>query len=183
MTYVTKADGSRVPLDLSKVERTCLRAGASQSLSKKISGYISEVAYDGISTRQIYKLVLAALAGEVEHPEVKHRYRLKESIMMLGPAGFNFESYMARVLAENGYQVAGIRSVVKGRCVEHEIDISLISSDGRHVMAECKYHNSPGTFTGLKDSMYTHARFLDIRERNAGLYDTQMIISNTRMSG
>ena len=85
--------------------------------------------------------------------------------MLLGPAGFNFESYMAAVLAANGYEIISIRSKVRGKCVEHEIDLSILSKNGDKAMVECKYHNSLGIFTGLKESMYTHARFLDITEK------------------
>ena len=178
---VIKSDGRRAPFDPQKVEATCMRAGASPSLAKRIAQYISETAYDGIRTRQIYELVLAALAGETGQPEIKHRYRLKEAIMLLGPAGFNFESYMAQVLASNGYKVLSIRSKVKGRCVEHEIDLAIASKDGTQIMVECKYHNSVGTFTGLKESMYTHARFLDIAEET-DLFGKEMLVSNTRVS-
>jgi hypothetical protein len=179
---VVKADGRRVPFDLCKVESTCRRAGASPTLAKKIAQYVSEVAYEGISTRQIYELTLAALAGETEHPEIKHRYRLKEAIMLLGPAGFNFESYMAQVLGSNSYEILSIGSRVKGRCIEHEIDITIRAPDGSKIMAECKYHNSAGTFTGLKESMYTHARFIDINEQIPSSFKGEMLISNTRVS-
>jgi hypothetical protein len=52
----------------------------------------------------------------------------------------------------NGYKVLSIRSKAKGRCVEHEIDLA-VTKEGIRVMVECKYHNSAGTFTGLKESM------------------------------
>ncbi|HKZ61318.1 MAG TPA: ATP cone domain-containing protein [Nitrososphaera sp.] len=178
---VIKADGRRVPFDVYKVEATCRRAGASPFLAKRIAHDIAEIAYEGIRTREIYELVLAALAGETQHPEIKHRYRLKESIMLLGPAGFNFETYVAQVLAANGYEILSIRSKVKGRCVGHEIDLA-IAKDGSKIMIECKYHNFAGTFTGLKESMYTHARFLDIAEGKTELFEKEMLVSNTRVS-
>jgi hypothetical protein len=164
-----------------KVEATCRRAGASPSLAKRTAQYIAEIAYEGISTREIYKLTLAALAGETGHPEIKHRYRLKESLMLLGPAGFNFESYVAQVLASNGYEVLSIRSKVNGKCVAHEIDVA-IAKGGVRVMVECKYHNSAGTLTGLKESMYTHARFLDITEGKTDQFAKEMLVSNTKVS-
>ena len=179
--FVKKADGRKAPFDMYKVEATCRRAGASHFLAKRIASYIAEIAYEGISTRQIYKMVLAALAGETEHPEIKHRYRLKESIMLLGPAGFNFESYMAQVLAVNGYRVSSIRSKIKGKCIEHEIDLELLKDEDR-IMVECKYHNSAGAFTGVKESMYTHARFVDIIEGGQRVFGKEMLISNTRVS-
>lgn len=178
---VVKSDGRRVPFDMYKVEGTCRRAGAGPSVAKRIAQYISEVAYDGITTREIYKLTLAALAGETEHPEIKHRYRLKESLMMLGPAGFNFESYIGQVLASDGYEISSVRTKAIGKCVEHEIDLA-VEKHGVKVMVECKYHNYFGAFTGLKESMYTHARFLDIGEGNPKLFDKEMLVTNTRIS-
>jgi restriction endonuclease len=114
---------------------------------------ISQKLHDGISTRDIYELVLAALAGETEHPEINNRYRLKEPIMLLGPAGFNFESYVAQVLAANGYEILSIRSKVKGRCVEHEIDLA-ITKDGGRIMIECKYHNSTDFYRAKRIDVY-----------------------------
>lgn len=167
---VVKADGRRAPFDPNKVEKTCMRAGATSSLATRIAEYIAGIAYEGISTREIYELVLAALSAETDHPEIKHRYRLKESIMLLGPAGFNFESYVAQVLAANGNEILSMRSKVKGRCVTHEIDLAIVK-DGHKFMVECKYHNFAGAFTGLKESMYTHARFLDISEGEHELFE------------
>lgn len=81
----------------------------------------------------------------------------------------------------NGYKVLSIRSKAKGRCVEHEIDLA-VTKEGIRVMVECKYHNSAGTFTGLKESMYTHARFLDITEGKEDLFEKEMLVSNTKIS-
>lgn len=101
---------------------------------------------------------------------------------MLGPAGFNFESYMAQVLASNGFRILSIRSRAPGRCIEHEIDLIMEAEDGSRIMAECKYHNYAGTFTGLKESMYTHARFMDLIEQRDDSFKKEMLISNTRVS-
>jgi hypothetical protein len=86
-----------------------------------------------------------------------------------------------RVLGANGYKVLSIRSKVKGRCVEHEIDLAMVK-DGSRIMVECKYHNSVGTFTGLKELMYTHARFLDITQGKTDLFEKEMLVSNTLVS-
>jgi|SRR5581483_7193496 len=101
-------------------------------------------------------MVLAALAGETERPEIKHRYRLKESLMLLGPAGFIFESYIGQVFAKCGYRIDSVRSIVAGRCITHEIDLEVtLVGNAAKIMVECKYHNFAGAYTGLKESMYT----------------------------
>jgi len=80
--FVIKADGSKSSFESRKVESTCIRAGASPAVAKRIAQYIEDVACNGIRTREIYKLVLAALAGEADKLGIKHRYRLKESLML-----------------------------------------------------------------------------------------------------
>jgi hypothetical protein len=184
-TLVVKADGRKVPFDPTKIEASCIRAGATPLLAKSIAEHIEKQLYDGITTREIYKKVLAALAAQTDHPEIKHRYRLKESIMLMGPSGFNFEFFIARVLEANGYKVESLRSKIKGKCVEHEVDIVVVSIEDRdssRIMVECKYHNYRGAFTGLKESLYTHARFLDLRENNNEKFDKEMLVSNTQIS-
>lgn len=177
--YVTKADGTRVPFDYDKVRRTCMRAGASRKLANSIADKISDQVRQGIRTGAIYKMVLRALASEEEGHVIKHRYRLKESLMRMGPAGFQFEEYVARILENAGYQINSLRSEIQGKCVRHEVDISVYSKKtGKKCMVECKYHNMPGIFTGIKDSLYTHARFLDL-----GLhFDSEMLVTNTKVS-
>jgi hypothetical protein len=126
-------------------------------------------------------MVLSALAGE--HPGIKHRYRLKESIMLMGPSGFNFESYIAQILEQHGYKIESIRTKLKGHCVDHEVDLVIVSmSNLKRIMVECKYHNSVGVYTGLKESLYTHARFLDLKEGDGREFDKEMLVSNTKVS-
>lgn len=177
--FVIKANGEKVPFNHNKVIATCIRAGASRKLAKKVSEKVSLQIHDGISTREVYRLVLASLSQFEEGGVIHHRYRLKESIMQLGPAGFLFENYVSRILEDHGYQTQSIRKIVNGRCVKHELDIVVYRPDSKErLFVECKYHNSPGVFTGLKESLYTHARFLDLKD----LFDGEMLVCNTRIS-
>ena len=77
MKFVTKADGSKVPLDLEKVKKTCIRAGCSIKLANEIVKIISEKIYDEISTRKIYKMILETLSKR-GLTKVKYRYHLEE---------------------------------------------------------------------------------------------------------
>jgi hypothetical protein len=177
--YVVKANGQRVPFDHHKVEATCIRAGASKKLAHFVSNEVYRQIRSGMSTRKIYKLVLKALASDKHGQIVKQRYRLKESIMLMGPAGFHFENYTARILQDYGYEIRGLRAELDGKCVQHEVDIMAFSGgNNKRYMIECKYHNLPGIFTGLKESLYTHARFLDLDAH----FDKEMLVCNTRVS-
>lgn len=177
--YVLKASGQTVPFDSNKVEATCVRAGASKKLAEQVVKKVRGQIRTGIRTREIYKMVLNALAAEDESQVIKHRYRLKESIMLLGPAGFAFEIYIGKILENYGYYIEATRSQVNGKCVKHEIDL-IAKSNPTNVryMIECKYHNLPGIYTGLKESLYTHARFLDLSET----FDKEMLVCNTKVS-
>lgn len=177
--YVIKADGRRFPFDEGKVRRTCVRAGASKDMANRIVEKVSRQIYQDIPTRKIYKIVLDALSSEATGYVVRHRYRLKEAIRRMGPAGTQFEEFVAKILESQGYQINSLRSKIKGKCISHEVDISayLKVTDKRYII-ECKYHNLLGIFTGIKESLYTHARFLDLRSN----FDAEILVTNTKVS-
>lgn len=175
--YIVKSDGRSVPFNFGKVKATCIRAGASNKLATQVAKKISEKIYPGIHTRQIYRMVLEALAIDDQNV-VGHRYRLKESIMQMGPAGFPFENYVSAILAACGFDIKSHRSKVKGTCVTHEIDIVATNGNMNKYMIECKFHNSSGIYTGIKEALYTHARFLDLK----GQFDKEMLVCNTKVS-
>lgn len=177
--YVIKADGTRAPFDYNKIRRTCIRAGVSRKVANNIVNTISRQIRPGVRTSIIYKMVIKALAEQEDGHIVKHRYRLKESIMRMGPAGYQFEEYVARILENIGFEINSLRTEKQGRCVKHEIDISALNKKtNKRYMVECKYHNLPGIFTGIKESLYTHARFLDL----ASYFDAEMLVTNTKVS-
>lgn len=175
--YVLKSDGRSVPFNFGKVKATCIRAGASNKLATHVAKKISGRIYHGISTRQIYRMVLEELAIDNQNV-IGHRYRLKESIMQMGPAGFSFENYVSTILAACGFNVKSRRLKIQGTCVTHEIDIVATSDNKNKYMIECKFHNSSGIYTGIKEALYTHARFLDLK----GRFDKEMLVCNTKMS-
>jgi hypothetical protein len=176
---IIKANGDQVPFNSQKVRDTCVRAGASRKAAKRIAEGVGQKVQDGTKTSEIYKMVLNALKIEDESKIIHHRYRLKESIMMMGPAGYSFENYVGEILHAYGHNVLATRSIEHGKCVKHEIDlITEVVSTGEKYMIECKYHNMVGVYTGLKESLYTHARFLDLNEK----YNHEMLVCNTKLS-
>ncbi|WKT58652.1 ATP cone domain-containing protein [Candidatus Nitrosotenuis chungbukensis] len=175
---IIKANGEKATFDVRKVESTCIRAGANPRSAKKIARQVHHQIHHGMTTKQIYSMVLNLLL-QTESPAIKQRYRLKESIMMMGPAGFSFETFVGQILEKYGYTVRSISSEVQGRCITHEVDLTVESDrDKRKWLVECKYHNLPGKYTGLKESLYTHARFLDLADK----FDNEMLVCNTKVS-
>lgn len=175
---ITKASGKKARFDPSKVKSTCMRAGADKETARRIVNQIRPKLYAGITTKEIYRLVLKSLA-ENAGIAVRQRYRLKESIMRMGPAGFSFEVFVGKVLENYGYKINSVGASIQGRCILHEVDLALESThDRKKWMVECKYHNTAGKYTGLKESLYTHARFLDLSD----VFDHEMLACNTRVS-
>jgi hypothetical protein len=174
--YVLKASGEKERFDPTKLMRTCLRAGASQEISEEVVEEIEKNIYDGISTKEILKRTLRLLRRK--HPGVASRYDLKRAIMSLGPTGFPFEKFFAEVLQNYGYETE-VGKILKGKCVEHEIDI-IAKKGSKNFMIECKYHNESGIYTGLKVALYTYARFLDLGDEFD--IDTPWLVCNTKLT-
>ena len=130
-----------------------------------------------MTSNDIYKTVLRVISEEKGLKALHQRYQLKDAIMRMGPAGFAFENYIAALLEYYDYQVLGIRSKIPGKCTTHEIDLIGIK-DNKEFLIECKYHSLRGMYTGLKESLYTHARFLDLQPKFSG----EIIFCNTQVS-
>lgn len=101
------------------------------------------------------------------------RYGLKRAIMNLGPTGFPFEQYVARLLSALGYSVQ-TDQYVRGFCVSHEVDI-LARKNGQLHLFECKYHNRRGMKTDVKVALYIKARFDDIGKSFQAKEDEQRL--------
>lgn len=176
-TFIIKADGRKVLFNQNKIISTCKRAGASKDTTKRIIKKIRSQLYYGIKTKNIYKLVLDALSEEKEGRTIRVKYQLKDAIMRLGPAGFLFEDYAGEVLKYYGLKIKNKRTKVRGKCAIHEIDL-ICNRNDKKILVECKYHSHHGVYTGLKESLYTHARFLDTSQ----IFDEEIIVCNTKLS-
>lgn len=181
--WIMKADGSREPFKVNKIKHTARRAGASPKLASEIVRDIARVVHDGMTSKEILHTILKMLRRE--EPTVACRYDLKGAIMRLGVAGFNFEQLIAKVLKEYGYLV-WTNQIMQGFCVQHEIDI-VAQKDNQRFLIECKYHHLPGAYTGIKETLYTWARFQDLRNGSSkaveNSFDNAWLVTNTKFSG
>lgn len=97
--------------------------------------------------------------------------------MRLGPAGFLFEDYVSEILTYAGFKIKNKRIKINGKCARHEIDL-IGNKENKKFLIECKYHSHHGVYTGLKEALYTHARFLDASD----IFDEELIVCNTKLS-
>jgi hypothetical protein len=177
MVSVVKRSGEREEFDREKVRHALVRAGAPPALAEEIAKKVESQAYDGVTTGRIYGLAYHLLEGE--HARIAAKFSLKQAIMMLGPTGFPFEKYMAKVLAKHGYATE-TNLALKGACVDEEVDIAAEKAGTRY-MVECKYHNEQGFVTGLKEALYTYARFEDVIG-GGNRFNAPWIITNTKIT-
>lgn len=163
MANVIKADGTQEPFSEEKVLSSMNRAGVPKELQSQLLEKIKGKLYDNIQTWEIYQYIQEAL-GESNQPYARARYGLKQALMMLGPTGYPFEDFLAKVLEEEGYSTL-VRQTIQGKCVSHEIDV-ITTKDDKRTMIEAKFHNNPGARSNLQVAMYTKARFDDIKVKN-----------------
>jgi hypothetical protein len=89
------------------------------------------------------------------------KYSLRRALSELGPDGFPFEKYVARIFEAWGYESLTDQMVLGG-CVAHEVDVVAWNKE-KLVMVEAKFHNELGMKSDLKVALYVKARFDDLR--------------------
>jgi hypothetical protein len=170
MGKVIKSSGEEERFNHRKIYSTVIDAGGSKKLAKEAVDEVKKYYREGMETKKILKLLLDFLKKE---PGVSPRYDLKRAIMSLGPTGFPFEDFFARVLEYHGYKTKTDRHL-KGKVITHEVDIVAVKK--KKWMVECKYHNENGTISRLHPAMYTYARFLDLSRQK---FDGGWLVTNT----
>lgn len=181
--YVRKADGTREPYDERKLRRSLKKAGATKKELEEITRAIEKTLYDDIKTEVIYREAFELLR---ESPGTKaSRYSLRRALFSLGPTGFPFEDFLARLLATEGYK-ARTRIELRGKCVSHEVDV-VAYKKGHCALVEAKFHVRPGAKSDIQDVMYSYARFLDLQYKKVDQSDTcgikeGIIATNTKFT-
>lgn len=157
---VTKASGQVEDFDEEKVARSLRYAHVPDDIAKEAITYVKGKLTDKISTHLIY----AFLHGFLRHRGYlgySFNYDLKRAIMRLGPTGYPFEKFIAKILTAKGFSTQ-VGVILTGKCVTHEIDIEATNQND-HYFIECKFHNLSGVKTDVQVALYTRARFEDIK--------------------
>lgn len=174
VSRVVKASGEVEPYEREKLVASLVACGLSRQAAKAMAIEIEEALPEVASTYEIHSQVEALLRER--HPRSALRYVLKRALARLGPEGYPFERYFARVLEKLGFSTR-VGVVATGRCVDHEIDV-VAEKSGRRYLVECKYHSAPGAKTDVKVALYVYARFLDLRD----YFDCAWIATNAKLT-
>ncbi|MDP2650424.1 MAG: ATP cone domain-containing protein, partial [bacterium] len=177
---ITKMNGEMEPFREDKLDRSLTRAGAAKDVREHIIGHIKEELREGMTTQEIYQHAFELLKSGARRP-VAARYSIKRAVLDLGPSGFPFEQFVGEVLKAIGYTNIKIGAALRGKCAPHEVDVTATDTNGVHMAAEAKFHNSLGIKTDLKVALYVKARWDDLRAGGANI-DEGWIITNTRFT-
>ncbi|HEX9151353.1 MAG TPA: ATP cone domain-containing protein [Flavobacterium sp.] len=170
---IVKHSGDIVEFNAEKLKKSLLKSGASNEVVERILQSIQSEIYEGISTKHIYKMAFSMLKRIANSHAA--RYNLREAIRLLGPAGFFFEKYIARLFFAEQYETI-TNLTLQGKCVSHEIDV-VIKKNDTVAMVECKYHAGRDAASDVKVPMYILSRFNDLKDNQHPIFNKEEIIS------
>lgn len=180
--FVTKYDGTKQLFNREKIIKTCIRLGASREISEEIAKKIEMNIYNEIETKKVLKMIFRQVSKY--KPVIKHIISLRASLSLLKSRP-DFEQYIQILLSEYGYEVTP-NQIVKGKCVEHEVD-AIVGKNGETYIVEVKHHRNFHARTGLDETRIARAILEDVNEGfELGLNDLKidkaMIVCNTKYS-
>lgn len=181
---VRKATGEEEPFAPEKLRSSLANAGAPAAAVDEIISDISDWIYTGVTTKKIYSRAFALLKRIKGVSAL--RYKLKQSMMELGPTGYPFEIFIGQIFGRQGYEVK-VGQVLDGMCVTHEMDVIATGQDTQHLV-ECKYSLDQGKYITVQVPLYVRSRINDIIDsyNDQGLYSgytfTGWVVTNTRFS-
>ncbi len=181
---VQKASGESEPFAAEKLIYSLQSSGASQEEIEQVLSDIFNWVYDGITTRQIYARAYRLLQLKRNH--LASRYKLKKAILELGPTGYPFEHFVAKIFNFMEFSTeTGL--VMNGCCITHEMDV-VAKKDKEEHLVECKYSQSPGKTVSVQVPLYVRARIDDIIKKQKESADYNgfsfhgWVVTNTRFS-
>lgn len=181
---IVKASGEVQGFSRQKLFDSLISSGVSPATAEEVVNKVAAEITPGISTKKLFKMAKRLL--KQRDSVAGMRYSIKDAIYDLGPSGYPFEKYVARILKGLEYQVT-VGEIIDGYCVKHEIDI-LAKKEKERCMVECKFHQNGGVASDVKIALYVYARFMDVKtawERSSPAPDMisqGWLVTNTRFS-
>ncbi len=171
---IVKHSGNIVEFKREKLRDSLLKSGASRSIVEDVISQIEKQLYEGISTKKIYKLAFGLLKKNANSHAA--RYNLRAAIQLLGPAGFFFEKYIAKLFQSEGYETL-TNLLLQGKCVSHEVDV-VVRKNSYLTMIECKFHAGRDAVSDVKVPMYILSRFNDLKTQNLAIFEEDNVLDN-----
>ncbi|MEY4440810.1 MAG: hypothetical protein RLY49_436 [Candidatus Parcubacteria bacterium] len=183
---VIKSDGKEETFSEEKLIRSLRKSGASDIEISNTVAYIKKKIRPGITTGEIYALAFKELNSHRKRNPNAIRYSLKKGIMELGPSGFPFEKFVARIFNALGYTThTGV--TIQGHCIEHEVDV-FAHNDTDVICIEAKFHNEPHLRSDTKVALYVKSRIDDLKGQKIKIGEEYrhitrgMLVTNTNFT-
>lgn len=170
---IIKHSGDVVDFEPEKLRKSLLKSRANPVIVEDIVNKICKEIYEGISTKHIYKRAFNLLKKEANSHAA--RYNLRAALQLLGPAGFFFEKYIARLFSAEKYETKN-NIILQGKCVSHEIDV-LVKKNNVVAIIECKFHAGREATSDVKVPLYVFSRFNDLKGKVFGVFSKEEVIS------
>lgn len=162
LIYIAKSDGTQELFEEQKLRNSLHRIKASPEAIEEIIQTVEKDMKPGMSTSEIYGKAFALLRKHSAPIAIK--YSIRRALLELGPDGFPFEKFVARIFRMWGYETITDQEVM-GTCVSHEMDVVAWKGDDL-AMVEAKFHNGIGLSSDIKVALYVKARFDDIADND-----------------
>jgi len=177
---VVKWGGSTQPYDREKIRGTLDKYGLSETAIDQVLDEVEENLYNGISTKEIFRLIEDKIGPR---PRILKR-DLRSALGEMGSKP-DFEVFVQKMLEKMGYLVRDERDII-GHCVEHEID-GVAEKDGKLFYIESKHHSKPHVKTPFIHTLAAKAKLDDIRQgflkgKNDFDFEKVILICNTRLT-
>lgn len=165
---IKKYSGEIVEFDKEKLIKSLMNAGSERGVAEQILFEITPQLHEGITSKKIARLAFQKLKSRSK--AIAARYNLKSGLIALGPAGFYFEKFIARLFELQGFQTRS-NVFLDGSCVSHELDV-VIKKDNHLAMVECKFHSGQENKSDVKVPMYILSRFNDLNQNQYRFFET-----------
>lgn len=157
---IKKQSGEIVAFSKESLRKSLLNSGADKEVADKICSEITKELYNGISTKELYQKAFDLL--KKSKSSVAARYSLKRALQDLGPEGFFFEKWVAKIFEVQGYETMTSQTLTGKSTVNHEIDV-IISNKDEDLICECKFRNDIDAKISVTTPMYFLSRFIDVK--------------------
>ena len=160
---IKKQSGETVPFNEKSLHRSLVNSGAAIEVANQVCDTITKELYNGISTKELYQKAFDLL--KKSKSSVAARYSLKRALQDLGPEGFFFEKWVAKIFEVQGYDTITSQTLTGKSTISHEIDV-IISNKNEDIICECKFRNDIDAKISVTTPMYFLSRFIDLKDNN-----------------
>ncbi|ADY51767.1 putative nuclease [Pseudopedobacter saltans DSM 12145] len=168
--YVTKFSGEKIEFNPSALRNSLIKSGAPIQQVEHVFDEMQKHLYDGITTRKLYQIAFKLL--KQQRNVFAARYSLKKALRDLGPAGFYFEKWVAKLFDHYGFQTL-TGQILNGKAVKHEVDVVAQKGD-RLILAECKFRNTVDAKISVTTPMYFLSRIKDLSDTSFHFFNKEM---------